>query len=281
MDSNSPCLGTGLNGDDMGAHGVGCDRIVWHVSTSGSDVDDGNPGSPFASIQEGINAGSDGDTVMVEDGTYMENVNYSGKNIAVLGENRETTIIDGDSSDTVVIFEGGEDATAILDGFTIRNGNGGILCSGNSSPVISNNYIMENTGINGGGIYISARTENGENNPLVVDNMIINNNVFGTGWSGKGGGVYCGEGSEAVFENNVISDNYAEGQSGGMEFWISEVNLINNTIVNNNNTILNNNNITLSGPRPPITLSPITITQFPITLSPVEITLPPIEITFP
>jgi len=209
---------------------------VWHVATAGSDsTGDGSEENPFATIQHGVESSSDGDTVLVAAGTYVENINFNGKNIMVTSmEGPEETIIHGnENEERVVTFSGGEDSSAVLNGFTVTNGYGGIWCSGNSSPVISNNVIKENVGVNGGGISINPRTENGENNPLVVDNMIINNYAFGIGWSGKGGGVYCGQNSEAVFKNNVIANNYAGGQSGGIEFWMSEVNLINNTIVNN------------------------------------------------
>jgi hypothetical protein len=54
--------------------------------------------------QAGINVASDGDTVLVQAGTYVENINYNGKNIVVQGEDRETTIIDGNQSGSVVIF---------------------------------------------------------------------------------------------------------------------------------------------------------------------------------
>ena len=212
------------------------DGPVWYVATTGSDsTGDGSEENPFATIQHGVESSSDGDTVLVAAGTYVENINFNGKNIVVTSmEGSEETIIHGnENEERVVTFSGGEDSSAVLNGFTVTNGYGGIWCSGNSSPVISNNVIKENVGVNGGGISINARTENGENNPLVVDNMIINNYAFGIGWSGKGGGVYCGQNSEAVFKNNVIANNYAGGQSGGIEFWMSEVNLINNTIVNN------------------------------------------------
>ena len=44
---------------------------TWHVSTSGSDDNDGSDDSPFTTIQAGIDASSNGDTVWVAAGTYV------------------------------------------------------------------------------------------------------------------------------------------------------------------------------------------------------------------
>jgi len=107
-------------------------------------------------IQTGINGASNGDTVLVQPGTYIENINFNGRNI-VLGSlfsttgdtsHISTTIIDGDSSGSVVTFENGEDSTTVIIGFTLQNGarshGGGIWCP-NSSPYIANCVIYNNT----------------------------------------------------------------------------------------------------------------------------------------
>ena len=77
-------------------------------------------------IQAGINAATNTDTVLVQTGTYVENINYNGK-LITLGSlfltTRDTsyislTTIDGNKNGKVVIFENSEDSTAILCGFT-------------------------------------------------------------------------------------------------------------------------------------------------------------------
>jgi parallel beta-helix repeat protein len=55
----------------------------------------------YPTIQEAINDANGGDTIFVRNGTYSEHL-YINKSIALVGENRSTTIIDGDETGTVV-----------------------------------------------------------------------------------------------------------------------------------------------------------------------------------
>jgi len=111
----------------------------------------------YTTIQAAINAASNGDTVLVSDGRYTENINFSGKAITVISVNGTTSIIiDGNASGSVVTFKSGEGTKSVLSGFTIRNGSatfgGGIYCY-NSSPTITNCTISGNSaGWDGGGI---------------------------------------------------------------------------------------------------------------------------------
>jgi len=229
----------------------------------------------YSTIQAGINASSDGDTVLVQPDTYVENINFNGHNI-VLGSLFLTTgdtsyisqtIIDGDSSGSVVTFESGEDSTAVITGFTCRNGlglgwpeptGGSITCLNNSNPVIANNIICDNIAqFNGGGIFCigSSPIIRGNNiadnlagwdgggihcrefsNAVITNNIVRGNIVEDTSWAGRGGGIYVYM-ADPIIRHNIISENIATGEWGGYGGGIvcgeSEAIITNNTIYGN------------------------------------------------
>ena len=76
---------------------------IWYVSEDGNDTC-GNQEQPLSSIQDAIDLAQDGDTIYVSAGTYYEHINFSSKNLALIGEDRETTIIDGGNTDRVILF---------------------------------------------------------------------------------------------------------------------------------------------------------------------------------
>ena len=78
----------------------------------------------FSGIQDAINASDDGDTVFVAAGTYThyEEFNYYGKSIALVGENKETTILDGQDTHKVISLGSDGTANASILNFTLING---------------------------------------------------------------------------------------------------------------------------------------------------------------
>ena len=182
-----------------------------YVSALGSDLTgDGTSGNPFYTIQKGINHSKDGDSVLVYAGTYVENIDFTGKKISVIGENKFRTIIDGDSSGTVVTIESGEDSTTLLKAFMIRNGiaknGGGIKITNKSNPVINHVIVHDNRShTNGGGIYIN-------NARASISNTIIRGNNS----DGVAGGLYIGEGAEVTVSYAQIINNVAAVRGGGI-----------------------------------------------------------------
>jgi hypothetical protein len=194
----------------------------------------------YPTIQQGIDASAGGDTVLVQTGTYVENINFNGHNI-VLGSLFLTTgdesyisstVIDGDSAGTVVSFVSGEDTSACITGFTITNGytdgyGGGILCQNNSNPLIRYN-IIENNISNNSGAGICCR----QSSPKIHKNTISNNRIFNIYW-GDGGGIKIFE-SGSLIKGNIISDNYCYCGGGAISCFSSNPMILENVISGNN-----------------------------------------------
>ena len=192
------------------------------------------PGN-YSKIQDAIDNSSDGDTVYVYDGSspYKENVVVD-KSINLRGEDRETTVIDGNWNGTTVTFT----ADWInISGFTIRNcgfGYCGVFVGYSSKHIISGNSITNNYE---SGIFIKDSTDN-----IISKNTITNN---------KNVGIFQWNSNFTKIMDNNISDN----DCFGIQIKHSYNNIItNNTIINNGcdgvmlkttfNSIISNNVIT-------------------------------------
>ena len=103
------------------------------------------PGN-YSSIQAAINDANDGDTVFVYNGTYYEHDVYISKNyLNLIGENKETTLIEGnDDTDVIKISAEGINVS----GFSIRTTGVEIDYSGiniySNHTIISGNIIFDN-----------------------------------------------------------------------------------------------------------------------------------------
>ena len=111
-------------------------------------------------IQAGINAAVDGDTVLVAPGIYGEHIDFFGKRIVVKSTKGAdstviTRVVDGLA---LVSFLNSEDSTAVLEGFTLTgliNSPACVYCNG-TSPRVTDNIIRGNSGV--GACYVATTT---------------------------------------------------------------------------------------------------------------------------
>ena len=189
------------------------------------------PEGGYATIQEAIDAASNGDTVLVADGVYKglgnRNLDFRGKAIVVRSEKGPRhTIINCEGEARGFYFHGWEKRTSVVSGFTITHGydkdeGGGIYCY-KSSPTITDCRITECTvRLKGGGVYCSASSS-----PVFVDCTISNNS------SEQGGGMYVSLSSPSL-TRCVISNNRATGVGGGVYSFLSPMTLDRCTVSGN------------------------------------------------
>src|SRR5437899_4780514 len=92
----------------------------------------------FSTIQAALDNASTlaVDTVLVSPGTYIEAVNFKGKNARLVSANGPSvTFIEAPPGSTALSFSSGETAAALVSGFTITNSNSGVGVSF-SAPTI-------------------------------------------------------------------------------------------------------------------------------------------------
>jgi hypothetical protein len=152
----------------------------------------------------------------------------------------------------VVLFISGEDASSVLEGFTITGGTGTIWKDEHSSgtfregggiltaftaPTIRNNLIIRNQATNKAGLASAGGggIRSGDGNPTIVNNVIMEN-------AGHYGGGVVLNFTAFTLENNVIFKNDGGEDFGGGGVWINGVgsgvkSFVNNTIVGNTATL--------------------------------------------
>ena len=191
--------------------------MTWHINQDGT--------GDFTTIQEGIIASSDSDTVLVYQGTYYENINFNGKNITVaslflITQDKQYinhTIINGNQTGSCVRIVSEEDETTLLCGFTLTSGCGspwyedGPNCGGgilliDTQVSIENCSIINNNAESGGGIYCMS------SQILLSGVDIVNNHAFHAG-----GGIYSRVDSEIEFDQDNLCNIYLNFSGIGCE----------------------------------------------------------------
>ncbi len=196
-------------------------------------------------IQAGISAAVDGDTVLVADGTYTgggnRDISFDGKAITVRSENGpERCVIDVYSSSgehNGFHFHNGEGNDSVVQGFTITGASGlsersggGIFCE-YSSPTIRGNIICGNRAYYGAGILCWTDCQ-----PIIEGNLITDNRMHYTVSAGSfGGGIMIYQSGVVVIRDNIISGTTAEYAGNGCAISVvgATIEMTNNLIVHN------------------------------------------------
>ena len=209
----------------------------------------------YTRIQWAVGNASAGDTIFVRARTYYEHVKID-KSLTLVGENRSTTVIDGNGTGTVVYVIANN---ITLSGFTIQNGWIGIWLSYSSNNIL--------TGITATNNLYGIRLTSSSNNALTGN--IASNNQYGIYLDGSGYNTLTGNNVSSndnggillhYSSNNVLSGNIASNNQYGIYLHYSRDNVLTGiTATNNyygiriasfssNNMIYHNNFITNTEP---------------------------------
>jgi len=175
---------------------IAVDNPIKTISNGNTLYVGGSGPDNYTSIQNAIDDASNGDIVYVFNGIYNESVNID-KSINVIGEDKHTTIIDGQEKRTRVV-------KLRVDGITFSG----------FSVIHSRDWA------NDAGIYIYSSYN------VVKDNIIKDN--FG----GEGGIVVDGDYNEII--NNVIKNNKRDYSQGILIGYQDHFNVVSGNIIDNN-----------------------------------------------
>jgi len=190
--------------------------LVIHTPYSVHNLD---TGLNYTTIQEAIDAPEtlDGHEIFVEEGTYWEHVEIN-KSLSIMGENRNTTIVDGNGAGTVVIIAADN---VSLTGFTIQGSNlfsqtSGIYASQwTIGSNISHNIITDNWNGIEFDYYCSNNT--------VSDNIVVSNEYDGIKFE------------YFAFNNTVRRNTVSMNNEDGIMFWTGGGNnIIEDNVVHSN-----------------------------------------------
>jgi len=198
---------------------------TWYVDVGGSGY--------FLTIQEGIDASSDGDTIIVAAGTYTlgeeYSINFNGKRVLLMSESGpDVTIVDATGEfDFSIGFDliNLEDSNTVIDGFTVTNASVAGIRIEAADPVIRNCIITGNDSLgihSGGGISLASSSS-----------KILNCTISDNHSSGGGGGIVASSCPDLLVQNCDISENSGNGSGGGFYLYSCTARILDCTIRDN------------------------------------------------
>jgi parallel beta-helix repeat protein len=218
----------------------------------------------YTKIQDAIDNASDRDTVFVYNGTYYENIYLNKFSLKLIGEDKNTTIIDGNGFKSVILIEGNYNPSytyVTITGFTIQNAGGDDYYNSGIAISSCNNYIIGNIIRNNFGYGIFTCYDKSVSDNEIINNIVIENkkgialhssyrnNVYDNYIANNEIGIYLGpkyvpsgdifpfkkwESIILLDEENYIYENIIEFNNKGIEIDSQSNNKIfNNTFYGN------------------------------------------------
>jgi parallel beta-helix repeat protein len=166
-------------------------------------------GAGFRSIQEAIDNANDGDTILVNAGTYYEHLVVD-KSLSIVGEDAANTVVDGGVDWSTIVIAANN---VTIRNLTIQHGIAGVILQKNTED----NKLLENR--------IVFNSYYGVYGDRCGNNTIANNNVSFNGWHGiflygrepciMDGNSFLFNGIDGVFmwysSNSIVKGNTASG----------------------------------------------------------------------
>ena len=189
-------------------------------------------------IQEAIDRAVDGGTVLVSVGTYYEQVVVR-KTVSLIGENRNSTIIDGNRTGTVIKITANN---VTVRNFTIQKSgpyfpNSGVRLLFSNYTTIENNIIINNAeGIDLHNSNFTKIIKNIIANSTDMDGVYLSeslkNWIEGNNITNNRYGIFLSEsGDNTIIDNQIVGNRYWGIEVWGLE---SNYNVIGNNNVSNN-----------------------------------------------
>jgi len=196
-----------------------CAPAAWSVA--GVVLVDASGGGDFLTIQDGLDAAADGDTVLVLQGVYTgvgnRDLDPGSKSLVITAmDGPDLTVVDCQEMGRGFHIHGGQGPQAVIDGFTVTGGSvedvgAGICCDESSSPTIRSCSLTGNsaTGLyspdgRGGGLYLGEECD-----------AVVMDCVFSENDARDGGGLYVYRSSPSV-SRCAFGDNDARMGGGGV-----------------------------------------------------------------
>jgi len=191
-------------------------------------TEDGTSANPYNTITEALAVASEGDKILVKEGTYEENIEIP-RDVEVYGEDKSDTIIDGGSSGNTVYMN----HKSRLQKLTVTGGNYGIKVPKKAGVKIKKVKVKD---AEKNGIYMlgSDKTAEKDRYERVIEDCTIKDNDKGMYikrsriviedskiYDNDEEGIDLRKGVKGKIKNNEIYDN----GEGNIEFKINDANL--------------------------------------------------------